>query len=172
MNFSALSIHMLDIEYHNNIWQVFSQLSFDDTCQIWMWFKVSKRYFCKIENIFYREINEWSFRNPHLHPTPDLDSTRILLSLSTITGIPCSADITQFIISQIFTNTVHYLTNIHKIHPVLCQLGQGVRCLLWIKHLIDILAQLLQLFMQYVTILDRDITALLYVALEAFIEQM
>ena len=31
-----------------------------------MWFKQSKRYFCKIENFAYGEINERSFSNPHL----------------------------------------------------------------------------------------------------------
>ena len=45
--FSALSKHTLDIEYHVNIWQVSPQLSCSDTCQIWMWFKESKRYFWK-----------------------------------------------------------------------------------------------------------------------------
>ena len=32
------------------IWQVSPQLSCDDTCQIWMWFKLSSRYCCKIAN--------------------------------------------------------------------------------------------------------------------------
>ena len=63
--FSALSKHTIDIEYHLNIWQVPPQLSCGDTCQIWMWFKESKRYFCKIENFAYGEINEQSFSNPH-----------------------------------------------------------------------------------------------------------
>ena len=44
-DFSALSKHTLDIEYHVNIWQVSPQLS----CQIWMRFKESKRYFCKFK---------------------------------------------------------------------------------------------------------------------------
>ena len=33
-------------------------------------------------------------------------------------------------------------------------------CLLWIQHLTDILPEFRQLFMQYLTILDRVITAL------------
>ena len=37
---SAFSKHMLDIEYHVYIWQISSQLSYDDTCQIWMWYKL------------------------------------------------------------------------------------------------------------------------------------
>ena len=38
---------------------------------------------------------------------------------------------------------VNFLTNIHKRHPIAWPLGQGMRCLLWIQHLIDILPQLL-----------------------------
>ena len=56
---------MLAIEYHIYIWQVSPQLSCSDACQIWMWFKESNRYFCKIENFAYREINKRSFSNPH-----------------------------------------------------------------------------------------------------------
>ena len=63
--FSALSKHTLDIEYHRNIWQVSPQLSCGDTCQIWMWFKESKRCFCKFENFAYGEIDERSLSNPH-----------------------------------------------------------------------------------------------------------
>ena len=48
-------------------------------------------------------------------------------------------------------NVVNFLKNI---------LGQGVGCLLWIRHLIDILSQFLQLLMQYLTILDHVIMAL------------
>ena len=64
-NFSALSKHTLDIEYHVYIWQVSPQLSCGDTCQIWKWFKESNRYFWKIENFAYGEINERGFSNPH-----------------------------------------------------------------------------------------------------------
>ena len=64
-NFSALSKHTLDIEYHVCIWQVSPQLSCGDTCQKWKWFKESNRYFCQIENFAYGEFNERSFSNPH-----------------------------------------------------------------------------------------------------------
>ena len=64
-NFSALPKHTLDIEYYVYIWQVSPQLSRGDTCQIWMWFKESNSYFCKIENFAYGEINERSFSNSH-----------------------------------------------------------------------------------------------------------
>ena len=64
-NYSAWSKHTLDIEYHVYIWQVSPQLSCDDTCQIWKWFKESNRYFWKIENFAYGEINERNFSNPH-----------------------------------------------------------------------------------------------------------
>ena len=63
--FSGSRKHMLAFEYHVYIWQVSPQLSCDDTCKIWMWFKESNRYFCKIENFAYGEINERSFSNPH-----------------------------------------------------------------------------------------------------------
>ena len=64
-NLSALWIHTLAIEYHVYIWQVSPQLSCGDTCQIWMWFKYSNRYFGEIENFAYREINKRSFSEPH-----------------------------------------------------------------------------------------------------------
>ena len=63
-DFLWLSKHKLAIEYRVYIWQV-SQLSCGDTCQIWMWFKESNRYFYKIENFAYGEINKRSFSNPH-----------------------------------------------------------------------------------------------------------
>ena len=53
-------------------------------------------------------------------------------------------------------NAVNFLANINKRHP----LEQGVGCILWIQHLIDILPQFLQLFVQYLTILDCIIMAL------------
>ena len=59
---------MLDIKYHVYIWQVSPQLSCGDTCQIWMWFKESNSYFCKIETFAYWEVNEWSFSKPHPRP--------------------------------------------------------------------------------------------------------
>ena len=65
LNFSALSEHTLAIEYHVYIWQVSPQLSCGGTCQIYTWFKESKRYFCQIENFACGEINERSFSNPH-----------------------------------------------------------------------------------------------------------
>ena len=52
-------------------------------------------------------------------------------------------------------NAVNFFTNIYKRHPIARPLGQGMGCLLWIQHRIDILPQFLQLFMQYFTILDR-----------------
>ena len=36
-----------------------------DSCQVWIWFKESYRYFCKIDNFAYGEIDERSFSNPH-----------------------------------------------------------------------------------------------------------
>ena len=53
-----------------------------------------------------------------------------------------------------------FIKNIHKIHPIARPSGRGMECILWIMHLIDILPQFLQLFMQYLTILDHGITAL------------
>ena len=63
-NFSTSPKYMLAIEYHVHIWQVLPQLSCGDTCQIWMWFKYFKRYFCEIKNFAYGEIDERSFSNP------------------------------------------------------------------------------------------------------------
>ena len=64
-HFPLLSKQTLAVEYHVYIWQVSPQLSCGDTCQIWMWFEESNRYFCKIENFAYGEISERSFSNPH-----------------------------------------------------------------------------------------------------------
>ena len=63
-HFPLLSKQTLAVEYHVYIWQVSPQLSCGDTCQIWMWFKESNRYFCKIEIFVYGEISERSFSNP------------------------------------------------------------------------------------------------------------
>ena len=60
-----MSKQTLAIEYHVYIWQVLPQLSCGDTCQIWMWFRESNRYFRNIENFAYGEISERSFSNPH-----------------------------------------------------------------------------------------------------------
>ena len=57
---------MLVIEYHVHIWQVSSQLICGDTCQIWMWYKEYNRYFGRIENLAYGEINEQGFSNSNL----------------------------------------------------------------------------------------------------------
>ena len=57
-------------------------------------------------------------------------------------------------------NAVKFLTNIHKRRHIARPLGRGMGCLWWIQHLIDIQPQFLQLFMQYLTILNRVITAL------------
>ena len=62
-NFSAVW-KQLAMEYHVYICEVSPHLSCVGTCQIWMWFKESNRYFCKIEIFAYGEINEWSFSNP------------------------------------------------------------------------------------------------------------
>ena len=64
-HFPLLSKQTLAIEYRVHIWQVSPQLSCGDTCQIWMWFRESNRYFCKLENFAYGEISERSFSNPH-----------------------------------------------------------------------------------------------------------
>ena len=69
-HFPLLSKQTLAVEYHVYIWQVSPQLSCGDTCQIWMWFEESNRYFCKIENFAYGEISKRSFSNPH--PWSDL----------------------------------------------------------------------------------------------------
>ena len=64
-NFSTSPKYMLAIEHHVHIWQVLSQLSCGDTCQIWMWFKECSRYLCKIQNFANGEMNEQRFGNPH-----------------------------------------------------------------------------------------------------------
>ena len=49
--------------------------------------------------------------------------------------------------------------NIHKRHLMARPLVRGMGCRLWIQHLIDILPQCMHVVMQYLTILDRVITA-------------
>ena len=78
LNFSIMSKHTLAIEYNVYIWQVSPQLSCGDTCQIWMWFKESNRYFCKTEIFVYGKINKWSFSNPQPRKTIlEMASTKI-----------------------------------------------------------------------------------------------
>ena len=64
-HFPLLSKQTLAIEYHVYIWQVSPQLSCGDTCQIWMGFRESNGYFCKIENFASGQISERSLSNPH-----------------------------------------------------------------------------------------------------------
>ena len=47
-----------------HIRQVSPQLSCGDSSKIWMWFKESNPYICKIENFAYGEIQERGFSNP------------------------------------------------------------------------------------------------------------
>ena len=64
-NFSALSKHTLDIEYHVHIWQTSPQLGCNDTCEIWMCLKELLNVLLEDKKIAYGEINERSFINPH-----------------------------------------------------------------------------------------------------------
>ena len=57
-------------------------------------------------------------------------------------------------------NAVNFPSNIHKRHPIARPLGRGMGCLWWKQHLIDNVPQFLELFMCYLTILGRVITAL------------
>ena len=57
---------VLPIEYFAHIWQVSLQLSCGDTCQIWMSFKQSNRYICKVTNFHNREINKQNFSHSGL----------------------------------------------------------------------------------------------------------
>ena len=82
--FLALSKHTLDIEYYVYIWRVSPQLSCGDTCQIWMWFKESNSYLCKIENFACGEINERSFSNPHPCSTLAKSSLYMACYISTL----------------------------------------------------------------------------------------
>ena len=50
-------------------------------------------------------------------------------------------------------NAFTVLNNIHKRHPIARAMG----CCLWVNHLIDILLQSLQSYIQFLTILDRVI---------------
>ena len=65
--------------------------------------------------------------------------------------VQCSAIITQSIFSQMFTKDALYIAYPSR---------RGMGRLLWALPLIDILLDLLQLFMQYRTMLDRVLTAL------------
>ena len=55
----------LSVRHHVHIWQVSTQLSCDDKCQIWTWFKGSNWYFSEINTASKREINERVFNNCH-----------------------------------------------------------------------------------------------------------
>ena len=57
-------------------------------------------------------------------------------------------------------NTVNFLINIHKRHPIGRPSGRAMGCLLWVQPLLDVVPDFLQLFMQYLTTLDCVLTAL------------
>ena len=57
-------------------------------------------------------------------------------------------------------NAVKSITCIHKRHPIARPSVQGMVCLLRIQHLIDSLPQFMELFMKYLTVLGRALTAL------------
>ena len=63
-HFPLLSKKALAIEYRVYIWQVSPQLSCGDTCQIWMWFRESNRYFCKIENLLTEKLANGALVTP------------------------------------------------------------------------------------------------------------
>ena len=60
---------MLAIEYHVHIWKVSPHLSCGETCQIWMWYKESNKYFGRIKNVAYGDINEQGSSN-HIPVSP------------------------------------------------------------------------------------------------------
>ena len=68
-HFPLLSKQTLALEYDVYIWQVSPQFSCGDTSRIWMLFKGSNRYFCKIENFACVEITNGAL----VTPTPDHD---------------------------------------------------------------------------------------------------
>ena len=121
--------------------------------------------------------NDYQF----MHDRLDIDVTvgtandDIKMCIETAGGIICSCEWFQrqfwfsvFIIVVEYPvdtvrchyDEVNFLTNIHKQHPIARPSGCGTGCLLCIQHLVVSLPRFLQLFMQYLTILDRVITAL------------
>ena len=52
-------------------------------CEIWVWFKESNSYFCKIEHCAYGEINEWVI----VTPTPALNHEQTQLGPLLLTWI-------------------------------------------------------------------------------------
>ena len=61
---------------------------------------------------------------------------------------------------QCHYNMVNFLKNINERQPIAHPLRRGMGCLLWIQHLIHILPEFLQSFMQYLVTFDCIITAL------------
>ena len=62
--FLALSKHTLAVEYNIHIWQVLPQLGWSNTCQIYMWFKESYRYFCRIKNLLTEKLTTGGLVTP------------------------------------------------------------------------------------------------------------
>ena len=69
---------MLAIEYHVHICQVSPQLSCGDTSQIWMWYKESNRYFCRIKILLTEKLTNRAF----VTPTPGLPTIKEFLNLN------------------------------------------------------------------------------------------
>ena len=113
-NFSVLLKHTLAIEYHVYIWRVSPQLNYGDTCQIWMWFKEYNRYFCKIENFAYGEINERSFNSPHPKVTYPTAPQYLIRVKSWIIKILVS-------LSRVFSWGFPYSNNAPKTIPSICE---------------------------------------------------
>ena len=55
-HFSSSPKHTLAIEYHVYIWRVSPLLSCGDTCEIWIWFKESNEYFCRLKKCLQRNL--------------------------------------------------------------------------------------------------------------------
>ena len=121
-HFPLFSKQTVAIEYHVYIWQVSSQLSCGDTCQIWMWFRESNWYFCKIENFAYGEISERSFSNPHPSRDPTGNS-----AITKCFGYVCIYSVAcvyiyiyMYRVGEVPSKYVKYSG--HVIHPMLSHL--------------------------------------------------
>ena len=65
-------------------------------------------------------------------------------------------------------NSVNFLKNVNRRHPIARQFGRGMGYLLWNRNLIDILPQFLQPLMQCLSILDRVIMTAHYITLTSW----
>ena len=125
-------------------------------------------YFTKHKNIFtfiFFIISQYLNGTVHYNPPPlsyiinsiDVDDVPTQGAWAIVTIV---STLLSFNAVRCHYNTVNFLPNAHKIHPIASPLAWDIGCILCAKIMIYTLPQSLQWYMQYLFKLDQVITAL------------